>query len=151
MATRDRAIVDFHKAIELTPQDAEATSVAVLSTKLRAIAIARSPILVRQSRSIRDRPRRTFVAASSYRVKGDSDSAISDYDKAIEINARYAVAYLNRGSAFEAKGDHDRAIADYSKMIEINAQDAEAYYGRAFAMLDNGEPRCGRSLTTRRR
>ena len=35
---------------------------------------------------------------------------------------RYAVAYLNRGSALEAKGDHDLAIADYSKAIEINPE-----------------------------
>ena len=70
-----------------------------------------------------------------YRISGDSDSAILDYGKAIEIDGRYAVAYLNRGSAFEAKGDHDLAIADYSKAIEINPQYAEAYYDRGIAML----------------
>ena len=72
-------------------------------------------------------------------MNGDDGSAILDYSKAIEINGRYAVAYVNRGSAFEAKSDHDLAIADYSKAIEINPHDAEAYYGRAIAMLHKGD------------
>ncbi len=53
----------------------------------------------------------------AYAQKGDHDRAISDYTKAIEINARNGDAYSNRSNAYEQKGDHDRAIADSSKAI----------------------------------
>ena len=53
--------------------------------------------------------------------------AISDYNKAIEINPSYAVAYYNRGLAYAVKGQHDKAISDFNKILEINPRDAMAY------------------------
>lgn len=59
------------------------------------------------------------------------DEAISCFDKALEINLRYADAYNNRGAAYAEKGEYDHAILDYNKALEINPRDAEAYYNRA--------------------
>ena len=50
----------------------------------------------------------------------ESDRAIADFTKAIEINLQDADAYNNRGTAYVGKGEIDRAIADYSRAIEIN-------------------------------
>ena len=50
---------------------------------------------------------------------GQYDQAISDYTKAIEINANNAYAYCNRGSVYDDKGLYDKAIADFNKAIEI--------------------------------
>src|SRR5271166_2035949 len=50
-------------------------------------------------------------------AKGDSDGAITDYSKAIELKPDFAEPYYNRGVAKQAKGDFDGAIADYSKAI----------------------------------
>ena len=48
------------------------------------------------------------------RRKGDLKGAISDYDRTIEIDPKYAIAYLNRGNARDEKGDLEGAIADYT-------------------------------------
>ena len=56
----------------------------------------------------------------AYYNKGQTDRAITDYGKAIEINPRFAMAYNNRGNAYEKKKLRDQAIADYRAALEIN-------------------------------
>jgi tetratricopeptide (TPR) repeat protein len=63
----------------------------------------------------------------------DSDAAIADEDKAIEIDPNLADAYMRRGVAYWDKGDADRAIADASKAIEIDPENVKAYSNRALA------------------
>jgi tetratricopeptide (TPR) repeat protein len=69
--------------------------------------------------------------------KGQYDQAITYFDKAIEINPRYAEAYNNRGIAYLKKGQYDKAISDFTEAIEINPKDAMAYRNRgiAYAMI----------------
>ena len=69
----------------------------------------------------------------AYGEKGQYDQAISDYNKALEINPRYAKAYNNRGYAYGKKRQYDQAISDYNKALEINSRDAEAYNSRGVA------------------
>ena len=58
----------------------------------------------------------------AYAKKGEYDKAITDYNKAIELNPEYARAYYNRGNAYAEKGEHDKATADYNKAIEIDPE-----------------------------
>ncbi len=66
----------------------------------------------------------------AYARKGQYDQAISDFNKALEINPRYATAYYNRGVAYARKGQYDQAISDFTKALEINPRYATAYYNR---------------------
>ena len=61
-----------------------------------------------------------------YRHRGDAlngmgqhDVAISDFNKAIEINPSYAEAYNGRGEAYEALGDAAQAQLDFDKAKEL--------------------------------
>ena len=66
--------------------------------------------------------------------EGQYDKAISDYNKVLEINPRFAEAYDNRGHAYsQGKGQLDKAIADFTKAIEINPSYALAYNNRGSA------------------
>jgi tetratricopeptide (TPR) repeat protein len=67
----------------------------------------------------------------AYWSKGQYDQAILDYNKALEINPRYADAYNNRGVAYADTGQYDQAILDYNKALEINPGYAYAYKNRA--------------------
>ena len=66
---------------------------------------------------------------------GDAPGAISDYNKAIEINPQHFNAYLNRGNAKSESGDHQGAISDYNKAIEINPLDPKSYYNRGYVKI----------------
>lgn len=51
----------------------------------------------------------------SWGEKGDYDRAISDFNKALEINPRYAGAYRGRGITFFYKRKYDKAWQDVHK------------------------------------
>jgi tetratricopeptide (TPR) repeat protein len=100
-------ILDYSKAIEIDPNNAEAYY-------RRGLAYAKQ-------------------GQRDYNNKVLWNRAISDFSKAIEINARYAEAYNNRGLAYTANSDYDKAISDFTKVIEIEPKNAEAYSNRGYA------------------
>ena len=59
------------------------------------------------------------------------DNAIVDFDRAIELDDQFAIAYFNRGTAKHRKGDYEGAIADFNHAIELNPQFAAAYSNRS--------------------
>ena len=80
-----------------------------------------------------------FNRAVHYSQKGEYKKAISDYDKAIDINPEFVVAYLNRGYSHSMMGEFEKAIADYTRAIEINPRYAIAYHNRGFVYRRVGE------------
>jgi len=63
----------------------------------------------------------------SYFKKGLYDKAMSDYNKAIEIDPKNSRAYNFRGTGYHYKGLYDKAIADYTKAIELDPKNATGY------------------------
>jgi len=60
--------------------------------------------------------------ARGFEIMSDSnqlDAAITDFNKAIELNPKYARAWLMRGRAYEALGDNDHAKGDRDKALEL--------------------------------
>jgi len=56
---------------------------------------------------------------SVYAAIGEFDKAISDFNRAIEIDPTQAEAFFRRGMACQKKGDRKRAISDFKKALEI--------------------------------
>ncbi len=69
---------------------------------------------------------------------GKYKEAIENYDKAIELNPKYADAYNNRGNAKLHSGKNEEAIEDYNKAIELDPQ-YDTYYNRGNAKLHSGK------------
>ena len=95
----DRAIADYNEAIRLDPKYAVAYNNRGIAYTPRATTTAPSPTTARRSGSIRNMPPPTTTAATPYYAKGDYDRAIADYNEAIRLDPKYALAYNNRGIA----------------------------------------------------
>jgi tetratricopeptide (TPR) repeat protein len=75
----------------------------------------------------------------AYRLKGEYDLALNDYNDASQLNPNSAIYYNNRGIIYRIKHDYDRAIAEYGEAIWLNGGYVAAYYNRALAYGDKGE------------
>jgi len=62
--------------------------------------------------------------------------SIADYDKAIQLDPKYAKAYFNRGGSFGNIGKGKEALADYNKSIEIDPNYEPAYNNRGNSYLN---------------
>jgi len=86
------------------------------------------------------------AAAKHYREKGytaqangDVDTAMSYYQKAIELDPTYAVAYNDLGVLYELKGFQDRAEESYLKCLKINPKYQSAYFNLANLYEEKGD------------
>ncbi len=64
--------------------------------------------------------------------------AIAEYDRAVELDTDFGLAYGNRGHAHFALGQFDLAIADYSEAIDLNVAPAISYWSRGLAYRELG-------------
>lgn len=91
----------------------------------KAMAIAENPREVFYFRS----PEDLAYVDKSYRVH-----VISDYTTAIEIDPRFAYAYIERGLAYQSIGEYDRAFSEFNKVIKRSSSPSwahrNAYYNR---------------------
>jgi len=72
----------------------------------------------------------------SHLKKEQIDDAISDFNKAIELNPGNAAVYISRGTAYYNQGQIDNAI--YDKAIALNPKFAAAYNMRGVAHYKQG-------------
>jgi len=81
-----------------------------------------------------------------YRIKGDYDRAIADYDKAILLNrGDYPAAFYNRALAYADKGEYDHALADFDVVMRFDAKNALALYARGLTLLKKGDAEAGKA------
>ncbi|MDE0317769.1 MAG: tetratricopeptide repeat protein [Candidatus Poribacteria bacterium] len=70
---------------------------------------------------------------------GKSHKAISALTKAIEIEPKYAEAYIKRGLAYSYLAYYKKAIADYNQTLSLNEYSADAYASRGDVYLALGD------------
>lgn len=145
----DGALVEFNKAIELSPQMAEAHLQRGKARRAKgdldgAIsdyeeAIGLDPRLASNNRDITQAfTNRGFIRTNQF----DLDGAISDFDKAIKISPNDADSYIKRAEAYLINNDLIDAIKDFDKGISLNPPTASAslaYAGRGFTRLLQGD------------
>lgn len=68
--------------------------------------------------------------ACVYSIQGQYNKAISDYNKAISINSRYASSYYSRGQVYCFLNNLSQAISDCDRAIKLNPAEYDAYYIR---------------------
>ncbi len=67
-------------------------------------------------------------------VMGEYDTAITDYNKAIELNSKDSTIYFSRALAHFNNKRFNLAIADFDKVVELDPKEAMAYFKRGNAL-----------------
>ena len=67
------------------------------------------------------------AARQSYRLKGDYDRAITDFDEAMKIDPRYVARLSGTSHRLGRQDRDDRAITDYSEAIRIDGRNANLF------------------------
>jgi tetratricopeptide (TPR) repeat protein len=71
--------------------------------------------------------------------QGESDTAIINYNQALQLNPHNAEVYYKRGMVRYHLGDYEGAIADYTQVIQINLNHTKAYNQRGLANYQLGD------------
>ena len=120
----ERALSDYSKAIERAPKSAHAYNsrgvVYDMLGELWSIVADFNPHRARSNRAVGVQQH-----GYAYKLKGDIERALPDYDKAIALDPRCVIAYINRGIAYYRKDQYDVAIEDFTKAIENEAPAAK--------------------------
>ncbi|MFZ4523191.1 MAG: tetratricopeptide repeat protein [Bacteroidales bacterium] len=66
---------------------------------------------------------------------GQWDEALSDFDKAIQLDPNHVEAYNNRGNIYMNNNMDDKALSDFNKAIELKPGFAKAYYNRGIVLM----------------
>ena len=61
-----------------------------------------------------------------HRLRGETDRALADLNRAIALSPQFIFALLERGDAYQVKGEYDQAIADYDRILAIQPNNATA-------------------------
>lgn len=122
----DGALADFNKAIGLNPD---------------LVAAHDNCSRVEHAKNNRDKTlAETWNKFGKMKKdEGDLNGALVGYNKAIELNPDFAVAYSNRGLVKKIKGDLNDALADFNKAIELKPDLAAAYNNRGDAKRAKGD------------
>src|SRR5580692_10135027 len=75
----------------------------------------------------------------AYLFKGDLDRALTDFNKAVELDPTYAMALVDRGTAYDNKGDHAHAIVDFDAALKLDPKSPDALTGRCAARAEAGD------------
>ena len=131
---KDEARAIAKMAVKLSPDDKEAKE---LLEKIDSNNI--SSIAAPTSNSGTNDVLNANQKGNDYMRAGNTQQAIVEYGKAIDLDNKYAEAYNNRGTAFGKTKDYNKAVADFTKAIELNKEYALAYKNRGTALSKLGK------------
>jgi tetratricopeptide (TPR) repeat protein len=80
----------------------------------------------------------------AWKVKGEHDIAIKDYNEAIRLQPEEKAWYNNRANIWNAKKDYEKALADCGEAIRLDPEYATPFFNRGFAW--QGKKDYGRAL-----
>jgi tetratricopeptide (TPR) repeat protein len=80
-----------------------------------------------------------FFKGAAHALREQWDEAITQFNKVIEAEPKYAIPYIIRGYAYQHKGQLDQAISDYNKALEINPKFISVYGNRGIVYQRKGQ------------
>ena len=82
--------------------------------------------------------KRYLTGLAKYNL-GDNQAAIVEYNHAIKIHRKFALAYFNRGLVKYDLGQYQKAMTDYDTAIIMNPNYPMAYFKRGILKAELGQ------------
>jgi len=126
-----KAIADYDLALRLDPSKIGAfhnRGISRLSIHDYAGSVAD---LTRFIEKIPTEPKSYVSRGKAFAFLGNRDRALTDLNKALELDSKLSEAYLVRGTVY-FMNDNAAALNDISKAIELDPKSIRAYFSRAF-------------------
>ncbi len=79
-----------------------------------------------------------FNQGNAYFEKGEYDRAISDYNKALEINPKYLPTWHCLGWVYYVKKDYAKSAKTSQKGLDVDTNSVPTRCNKAIALLHNG-------------
>lgn len=64
----------------------------------------------------------------AYMEKEQYDEAISQFEKAVQMDPTFEIGYYNLGVAYTGKGQYEEALARYQKVLQIDPDHAQTHF-----------------------
>ena len=89
----------------------------------------------------RQRANDHFKKGEVYQKQEQYGKAAGQYEKAVQVDDRYAEAFSNLGYCYRKQGDYGRAIKNYRRAIDLKPELAEAheYIGEAYVEMGRSD------------
>lgn len=119
-------------AAQLPPEYARCAAAAAMPEQ----AIAACSAIIQSGRDAgRNLALSFFNRGIAWTRKSDSDRALADFNRAIQVDATYARAYSARGAVYGKQGQTDLALIDFNRAIALDPHCAPARANRASALM----------------
>ena len=135
-----QALIEIDKAIKLEPTNPNLHNEKwMILDALKRYKDAEKAI----SKAISLTNRAAFYSnrGNSYKDQKKTELALKDYEKAIQINPKNAIAYYNRGLLYQEQKKWDLALHDYNKAIQINPKNGDVYNNRGLIYNEQKQKR----------
>ena len=118
------------RAIEFDPKYDWVFAQRGVTYRLRRIRARLGRFRPRPLRLIRSMPG-LLLDTANLSSAGRLRARLADFDRAIELNPKYAWAFAQRGVTYRLQGDYAHALADFDRAIELDSKADWWLYERA--------------------
>lgn len=140
----EQALLNYQKAIELDPYDAESyLNYGRITNTFREYD--RAIDYFTKAIDLRPEGERAYVERGLvYKkrddpFKEDAEKAFEDFTKAIELGTNNPDAYAGRAYWYEAGEEYEKAITDFGRAIELDPSNAEYFFARGVDYASLGD------------